>query len=466
MTKKTIDEETISEARGIVDWLVAHPWETFKTDRATAKYILINSPWIRRGSFWDFYAKSLGLDIYEVSVKEQGTNSVVKEATDDVLESDASELATLASRLVSVPPEMRDILLARWSKTGDLSKREEDKLETVAEEGVLQEAAIKRSEWEKILSGERGAESSDEETSDSLASTSKMPGKSWSLPAGETCPVGCKLGKIKGSVCSDCYAQKRSYIWGPTKIAQHRRLNNLIQAVEGDEATREVWIDAMVKAIKTQETLFHRQHPNEPYYFRLHDSGDLGVPESDTEERLAKREEVLSDIVELVKTKDWENLKKYMPKLSPHMINKLEKLAKSKNDARLRAELRWVALKVVPRELYSPKARANSETYLKMWIEVAKRLPDVLFWVPTKEYALLSKYKAQLPDNMTVRLSALKRDTVAPDLGFPTSAVKSRGVAECPEGSFVCPAPHTGGECRDCRACWDKNVPIICYPQH
>ena len=62
---------------------------------------------------------------------------------------------------------------------------------------------------------------------DSLTGTSKMPGKSYSLPAWE-CQTGAKLRKVKTSPCFGCYALKGNYTRYPAiKAAQYRRLDSL-----------------------------------------------------------------------------------------------------------------------------------------------------------------------------------------------------------------------------------------------
>ena len=33
-------------------------------------------------------------------------------------------------------------------------------------------------------------------------------------------------------------------------------------------------------------------------------------------------------------------------------------------------------------------------------------------------------------------------------------------------GSSLCRAYEHDGKCSGCRACWDKNVALICYPAH
>lgn len=88
-----------------------------------------------------------------------------------------------------------------------------------------------------------------------LSNPSKMPGKSFNLPAKE-CNIGSKLNKIAGTVCFDCYARKGRYLFPTVQKALYRRLEKL---------TDSKWVDAMVTLIKKQS----------PDYFRWHDSGDL-----------------------------------------------------------------------------------------------------------------------------------------------------------------------------------------------
>ena len=84
--------------------------------------------------------------------------------------------------------------------------------------------------------------------------TSKMPGLSYSLPAWE-CKTGSKLRKVKGSVCSSCYALKGNYTRYPAiKAAQYRRLEAM---------KHPAWTTAMVAVIKRQK------------WFRWHDAGDV-----------------------------------------------------------------------------------------------------------------------------------------------------------------------------------------------
>lgn len=89
----------------------------------------------------------------------------------------------------------------------------------------------------------------------SLTSTSKMPCKSYSLPT-EACITGAKMAKLKGSICSSCYANKGFYkMYSKTiKPAQNARLQSINDPL---------WVSGMVSMIGKDE------------FFRWHDSGDL-----------------------------------------------------------------------------------------------------------------------------------------------------------------------------------------------
>ena len=89
-----------------------------------------------------------------------------------------------------------------------------------------------------------------------LSATTKMPCKSFNLPAWE-CKTGSKLAKIKGSVCFNCYAMKGNYTRFPSvKKAQYKKLGQLFNPA---------WVNAMVAMIERE---------NNPF-FRWHDAGDV-----------------------------------------------------------------------------------------------------------------------------------------------------------------------------------------------
>ena len=91
----------------------------------------------------------------------------------------------------------------------------------------------------------------------SLGDASKMPGKTYGLPAKE-CGVGGRLRNVENSVCFGCYALKGRYIMENVQTAEYIRL---------DSITHPLWVDAM----SVQINHYCKRVP----FFRWHDSGDL-----------------------------------------------------------------------------------------------------------------------------------------------------------------------------------------------
>ena len=109
----------------------------------------------------------------------------------------------------------------------------------------------------------------------------------------------------------------------------------------------------------------------------------------------------------------------------------------------------------------------QSVSHLQAIASVARQTPACKHWLPTREFKTVSDYLSanSKPENLTVRLSALMFDGPAPErmarrLGLVCSGANSKGKVS------TCPAPKQQGECRDCRACWDKDVFMVSYKQH
>jgi hypothetical protein len=101
----------------------------------------------------------------------------------------------------------------------------------------------------------------------------------------------------------------------------------------------------------------------------------------------------------------------------------------------------------------------QSVKHLLKIFQVCRMTPDVAHWLPTREAGLLSKIpQDRVPANLTIRLSATKVDGPAPGSWPLTSTVVTTGRS--------CPAPDQGNACRDCRACWDRNIKNVAYGKH
>ena len=105
--------------------------------------------------------------------------------------------------------------------------------------------------------------------------------------------------------------------------------------------------------------------------------------------------------------------------------------------------------------------------HIEKIVKIAKNLPNISFWLPTREYAFVSTYiekGGEVPSNLTIRLSALMMDGPAPvgiaqRLGLCVSGASKLG-------NFNCPSSKQGNKCGDCRKCWDKNEFAINYKKH
>lgn len=106
----------------------------------------------------------------------------------------------------------------------------------------------------------------------------------------------------------------------------------------------------------------------------------------------------------------------------------------------------------------------QSLQHLMNIVSVAEGLPDVGFYLPTKEKSIVKKYLAtfgEFPKNLVVRVSAAMIGA-EPCEGVPHTSV----VIKTPREGLTCPAKQQGNKCGDCRACWDPTVKNINYPYH
>ena len=103
--------------------------------------------------------------------------------------------------------------------------------------------------------------------------------------------------------------------------------------------------------------------------------------------------------------------------------------------------------------------------HLAAIVLIANLLPNIKFWLPTKEKAIVSEYIARghtIPDNLVVRVSSAMIDQKPVDRFENTCTVHQK---EPPYG-VECQAYKQGGKCGECRSCWDKAIPNISYPLH
>lgn len=99
-------------------------------------------------------------------------------------------------------------------------------------------------------------------------------------------------------------------------------------------------------------------------------------------------------------------------------------------------------------------------------VQVARNLPKIKFWLPTREYGIVAEFVRKVgpfPRNLIVRLSSYMMEGAPPVELAKKLGVKTSGVSK--EG-FTCPAPSQGNKCLDCRACWNSRVANVIYKRH
>lgn len=103
--------------------------------------------------------------------------------------------------------------------------------------------------------------------------------------------------------------------------------------------------------------------------------------------------------------------------------------------------------------------------HLEAIVQVAVRMPQVKFWLPTKEYGTIRQYLKHngFPSNLCVRVSAPMVDGQAPNIvGCESSTVHKHA----PPIGKECRAYARGGHCGNCRACWNIDIDNVSYPLH
>lgn len=95
---------------------------------------------------------------------------------------------------------------------------------------------------------------------------------------------------------------------------------------------------------------------------------------------------------------------------------------------------------------------------------IAQATPGVRHWLPTQERGILREAARKgwtPPANLTIRVSASMIDR-EPTESLPSWAVRSMVRTD----GRTCPAPDQGNKCGECRACWDRDVPLVSYGKH
>ncbi|HWY35212.1 MAG TPA: hypothetical protein VNX68_11240 [Nitrosopumilaceae archaeon] len=114
----------------------------------------------------------------------------------------------------------------------------------------------------------------------------------------------------------------------------------------------------------------------------------------------------------------------------------------------------------------------QSVKHLENIVEIAKQLPNIKFWLPTREYGIVQEWVKKggiKPTNLIIRLSAHMVNGPLPIKLAKELRVKVSGVHthdNIPTNAKICEARTRGNVCGPCRACWDNRVMAVSYPKH
>ena len=106
----------------------------------------------------------------------------------------------------------------------------------------------------------------------------------------------------------------------------------------------------------------------------------------------------------------------------------------------------------------------DSINMLEKIVMICQATPTIKHWLPTREVKVVSDYLKiykEFPDNLLVRVSSPMIDGEPLKFEY-TSTVHHKEKAK----GHDCPSRFQNNECRDCRACWNKNIKNVSYHKH
>ena len=110
----------------------------------------------------------------------------------------------------------------------------------------------------------------------------------------------------------------------------------------------------------------------------------------------------------------------------------------------------FLVMQATPNTKHWLPTRSYKVPRIKRWLTKMKRLPNVMVRHSADR---INYFNKKLHGSMVIDKSSLTY------LGF--EGTRGWGITV-----YECPAYIQNGECRDCRACWDKRIRVIGYPAH
>jgi hypothetical protein len=111
----------------------------------------------------------------------------------------------------------------------------------------------------------------------------------------------------------------------------------------------------------------------------------------------------------------------------------------------------------------------QSVEHLNKIVEVARRLPNTRFWLPTQERKYVREWRQRygaIPQNLCIRVSAVMLGTYVGAYQNDPELTSSYVVTEDTATAWNCPSRHQDNSCGPCRACWSRDVKVVAYHSH
>jgi hypothetical protein len=332
-----------------------------------------------------------------------------------------------------------------------------------------------------------------------FSATDKMSCPSWSLPSGPPNEGGTcwsarmeqrNLWNDRGRdpnlyVCSGCYAVAANYIYWTTVTSQAARLHWMRKLFESGQS--DVFVDAMTLAIKTvarKTVKLSSTTKRKVLELGVWKTRTICVPFRGRGMRKTALKPIPAPTLQ--NHFDWFKFRVEAGKLKDYDIVRSENeqnpnLSYEKAHADIAGFFR---IHDAGDLAITSKEQSWIEVLLA-WEQIAKRFPNVIFWIPTRMWPFKNTKEAMVAitsrtDNLIIRPSNLHCDAPAPVIpGLPAGTTVEQRL----KGIFVeqddagrptrhCPAYPFGisdsQSCLEhfCRWCWDDPWTPVAYSKH
>jgi hypothetical protein len=109
----------------------------------------------------------------------------------------------------------------------------------------------------------------------------------------------------------------------------------------------------------------------------------------------------------------------------------------------------------------------QSVEHLANIVKIAELMPNINFWLPTREYKIVSDFEGIIPQNLCIRFSSHMNNSYKEIRNKKNASVVIDNENLSQSGNVCHATLHdSDGKCGDCRKCWNTEIEIIEYIKH